>query len=139
MDLETYRVAAETALTDSGVLVAYLFGSRARGDHRATSDVDIAVLLSDDIPHEDFMELTLTFARELERLLHLPVSPVVVLNDAPLRLQGRVLRDGRPVLVSDEGARVRYETTTRTVAGDFETKARALDRLLLAAHAAGTR
>lgn len=131
--------AASAVLGEEPVVVAYLFGSRAREDHRPGSDVDIAVLLRPDVAAGLYLELSLRYARELDATLGLPVSPVVVLNDSPLRLQGRVLRDARILFVGDDDARVAYEARTRQVAMDFEIKAVQLDRLLLAAHARGER
>ncbi|MGH8666784.1 MAG: nucleotidyltransferase domain-containing protein, partial [Burkholderiales bacterium] len=38
------------AAADEDIACAYLFGSRARGDARAESDVDVAVLFSESPP-----------------------------------------------------------------------------------------
>ena len=132
-------LSAAAALAGEPVVVAYLFGSRARGDARPDSDVDVAVLLADTVPRGEYVDRSLAYAGRLEAALRLPVSPVVVLNEAPLRLQGRVLRDGHVLFVGDEAARVRYEAATRVQALDYEIKAVELDRRLLAAHARGQR
>jgi uncharacterized protein len=41
---------SEPALRERGVLHAALFGSRARGDHRADSDIDILIEIAPGMP-----------------------------------------------------------------------------------------
>lgn len=55
-----------------------------------------------------------------------------MLNEAPLRLVGRVLADRRVIFSADEGVRVHYEVQMRARALHFEPRAAALDRQLLA-------
>jgi hypothetical protein len=137
--LDRYRRTVGEVIADEPVVVAYLYGSRARGEARADSDVDVAVLLRPEVPPEDYLAVSLRLARRLESALRERVDAVTVLNDAPLRLQYRVLRDGVTLHVADDDARVRYETTTHPMAMDFELKAAALDEMILAAHAEGRR
>ena len=52
----------------------YLFGSRARGDHRADSDLDIAVVLHDVVRPLAVVDrelLDLTYAIEIESGVHI--------------------------------------------------------------------
>jgi len=44
----------------------------------------------------------------------------VVLNDAPVDLRARVLRDGRLLLDRDRAARIAFEVRTRNEAFDLE-------------------
>ena len=44
--------AAEIALRDSGVVALYLYGSYARDEARADSDVDVIVEFAPDRPHD---------------------------------------------------------------------------------------
>lgn len=68
-----------------------------------------------------------------------PINGIVVLNEAPLRLAGRILRDKVIIYSSDEPARVAYEVRTGKLAMDFEIHAAPLDRALPAAMAAKAR
>ena len=81
------------------VQVVYLFGSRARGEARKDSDVDVAVLgkITD----------ALTLLADLEEAAARPVD-LVLLRSAPVELAARVVQEGVRLLVRDEVARVRH-------------------------------
>ena len=101
------RLAAQLAAlleAESDVVVAYLFGSRARGTPRPGSDADVAVLLTEDADlNARQVELSATLGSEVD---------VVVLNRAPVALGYRVLRDGVVLVNRDERARVRHWVRT---------------------------
>jgi predicted nucleotidyltransferase len=96
------------------VVAAYLFGSVARGEARADSDVDVAVLLANGAPagtsdHDALFALQ----DDLEERLHRRVD-LVAMNGAPLDLLHRVLRDGVRVADADPGRRAEFEVQVRT-------------------------
>jgi predicted nucleotidyltransferase len=93
-----------------GIVAAYLFGSRARGDEGETSDVDVGILLART--PRTFDEAPLDLAGALEHELGIAVD-VVVLNDAPSDLVHRVLRDGVLLVERDRSARIRFEVRSR--------------------------
>jgi uncharacterized protein len=93
------------------IACAYLYGSTARGEARADSDIDVALLLR-DTPPAKLEGLGFDIAGELERALGRPVD-IVVLNRAPPDLVHRVLRDGVLVHESDRRMRVAFETRMR--------------------------
>lgn len=98
------------------LVCAYLFGSRSRGTARASSDVDLAVLLRRRDASAD--PLGLRLGGELERTIGSGVD-LVVLNNAPPDLVHRVLRDGIIVLDRDPSARVRFEVAARNAYFDL--------------------
>lgn len=89
----------------------YLFGSVARGEDTATSDVDVAVLFGSE-PPDGFAGLALPLEGALERQLGRPVQ-LIVLNRAPVDLVHRVLRDGIVLLDRDPSARIHFEVRAR--------------------------
>lgn len=131
------RAGAEQALPGLPVRLAYLYGSRAGGHPRPDSDVDIGVLLDDDVDDPD--PLGHRCADALLRATGVGGIEVVVLNTAPIRFLGRVLRS-RVVLYSpDEAARVAYESRIGRMADDVEVWAAEMDRDLITAIAQGRR
>jgi predicted nucleotidyltransferase len=111
--------AARRLAEEPDVIVAYLFGSQARGDTGPLSDIDVAVLLRDG------EEAPVGSKRHLELLslfydaFHSDAVDVVPLNHAPYLLQHRILRDGKVFFCRDELARVRYEAQAISKYLDF--------------------
>jgi uncharacterized protein len=105
------RLTAFFRSRPNGLAAVYVFGSVGRGDARADSDVDVAVLYRND-PPATLEGLPLDLEGELERLLGLPVD-VIALNRAPVDLVHRVLRDGALILEADREARIRFEVKSR--------------------------
>lgn len=97
---------------DDAIACVYLFGSVARGEAKANSDIDLAVLYRNG-PPPGFDALGIPLAGELERLLGKRVD-VVVMNSAPVDLIHRILRDGILVFERDKSARVRFEVLARS-------------------------
>lgn len=78
MDL---REGTITALRARGALFAYIFGSVARGEDTATSDLDVAALFPEPAP------------QSVDETLPAGVDPLV-LNAARLAINGRITLDG---------------------------------------------
>ena len=91
------------------VVVAYLFGSAARGTSGPLSDIDVAVLLRED---GHGLERRLSLMADLAEATKRERIDVVILNEAPVALAYRVLRDGRLLLSRDERARVEHRVRT---------------------------
>jgi uncharacterized protein len=133
------RRAAGRAFASQPVRYAYLFGSHATGTARPDSDVDVAVALDPDAPAERRVELSLALARELAAASGLGGVEVVVLDQAPLPLKGRVVHEGVAIYSVDEPARVEFESRTFREYGDYEISFRGLHQELLRHIAAGRR
>lgn len=107
--------AVHEVLREAKIVVAYLFGSRARGEAREGSDVDIAVLAGRTM---GLMEQEILRDR-LIREMGVPDVDLLVLDDASLQIRGRVVQEGRPIFSADEPARVAFEVRTRAEYLDF--------------------
>jgi predicted nucleotidyltransferase len=101
-----------------GVVCAWLFGSTARGETHAGSDVDVAVLLAQD-PPSTLAGSGVALADTLEGALGAPVD-VVLLNRAPVDLTHRVLRDGVLVFDADPARRIAFEVRARSLYFDLK-------------------
>ncbi len=84
---------------------AYLHGSQAAGTARPDSDIDLAARFPDPAPAN--FEVDLPSGVDL-----------IVLNDAPLEIAGRIAMHGRLLFQEDEVARVRWEATMRKIYSD---------------------
>ncbi len=113
MALDDFQKSLDRAFTgvDRNIVCAYLYGSRARGDARPASDVDVAVLFEGPQP-ATLDGLRFDLASMLEDAVGVPVD-LLVLNAAPVDLVHRVLRDGILVCERDRAARVRFEVRAR--------------------------
>lgn len=105
------RLGELLAGTAAPLVCAYLFGSSARGEARAGSDVDVAVLFA-ETPPPTLLGPLAALRDELEAGLGREVD-LVTLNRAPVDLIHRVLRDGILLLERDRGARIRFEVQAR--------------------------
>lgn len=93
-------------LDQEGVLVAYLYGSRAVGRDHEDSDYDIGLLVEDE---ENFdIHRVSGIIDRLEEVLGSEVD-LRILNDRDIRFLFNVLEEGHPVMVKDEDVRQRFE------------------------------
>lgn len=97
---------ATRVLREHGAQFAYLFGSRARGDATAGSDVDLAACFGGTDAPASF------------DILLPPGIDLLVLDTAPLELRGRVSLEGLLLFADDPVARIRWEAMTRKIYSD---------------------
>lgn len=90
------------ALRRAGAVFALMHGSRVIGQGSLDSDFDVAAWWPDEAPAA--FEVAVP-----------PGVDVMVLNDAPLELAGRVAVDGQMLYDDDPPARVRWTATTRKI------------------------
>jgi uncharacterized protein len=104
MDESPQAVTTEAVATlrQAGARFAYLHGSRATGQHRADSDIDIAAYFGGQPPNSFDILLP-------------PGVDLMVLDDAPLELAGQVAVNGKLLFEDDQVARVRWESMTRKI------------------------
>lgn len=104
-------IASEVFAGDPNVAAVYLFGSRARGDARPNSDVDLGVLYRSNPPATLLgqpFELQARLSTELGAQFD-----IVVMNAAPVDLVHRILRDGQLLLEVDKSQRIAFEVRAR--------------------------
>ncbi len=108
----------ETRAEAEGIAAAWLFGSVARGTARSGSDVDVAVLFSED-PPQTLAGYRFDLESDLQALLRLPVQ-LVVLNRASIDLIRRIMLEGRLLVNQDPSKRVQFEVRKRNEYWDLE-------------------
>lgn len=102
MSVEAFHDHVVGALRNAGAAFALVFGSRARGDHRRHSDLDVGAWWSSGAPAS--WEVAVPDGVDL-----------VVLNAAPLELAGRIALDGVVLFDDDPPARVHWVADTRKI------------------------
>ena len=110
------------------VIAAYLFGSRVAGKARPDSDVDTAVLISEEDGVARF-ERRLRLMSEVSEVCGREAD-VVVLNDAPPLLQHQVLKHGRLIFERDRAARVEFEVRAGKIYADLKPMRRFFQQAL---------
>ena len=111
----TEEQQAQAVLAQADVEFAYLFGSRAKGTHGETSDLDIAVMAGREMGLYERAGL----ANQLAEVLGVPDIDLILLDAVRLPLRGRVVQEGRLIYECDKARRVAFEVRTRSVYFDF--------------------
>ena len=100
---------------EPSIVAAFLFGSYARGKEKPSSDIDVALLLSEKKTVEFS---TLQFAANMEKKLGNRVD-VVILNSAGEVLKFQVRRDGKLIFERSSKQRKQFEVKSRKRYEDF--------------------
>lgn len=114
------RLAAE--FEPLNIAAIYLFGSRAQGLARKTSDYDFGVLLQRPVGHGPRRrELYDRLYALFDGLVGEPTNlDIVFLHDAPIHLRQHVIRHGIVLFETDPILRGRFHERTMTETADFE-------------------
>lgn len=115
----------EALRDDSNAVFAYLFGSLASGSFGPLSDVDVAVYVNDS---REQAEYKLDLFDRLSHAIGTDEIDLVILNQAPISLAGRVLQHGKTVLDKEPFRRYAYESLVRREYFDFRIKEEAFFR-----------
>ena len=131
-NLDEHRQALEAyfASLDS-VVLAYLFGSQARGKAGLLSDVDVAALLADRPDDDHCFDMRLEIIGGLMGILHFNDVDVAILNQTPLALRYRVLRDGVLLFCRDRQALIEFNARTVSEYLDFKSVIQQHERAIL--------
>ncbi|BCV21748.1 type VII toxin-antitoxin system MntA family adenylyltransferase antitoxin [Moorella sp. Hama-1] len=127
----------EVFIKRAEIVFAYLFGSYARGRTHNMSDVDVAIYLDKGLiplsgPYGYKSDLLVAMKQEMR----LPLD-LVILNEAPLALRFRVIRDGKLLFCRDNKARLAFHEKTMRDYLDFRPMERIQQQYLLKRLATG--
>lgn len=113
-----HRLATLGAVLDGQVVVrfAYVFGGAARGKLRPLSDVDVAVYLDETA---DPVQARLDLIGVVTKHLGTDEVDLVVLNQAPTALLGRIVQSRRVIVDKDPFLRHRFESLALRTFLDF--------------------
>lgn len=99
------------------VVLAYVFGSAARGTAASGSDIDVAISFAE--PARDRLAFRARLMEDLARAAGGTRVDVVLIADAPPALAGRIVREGTLLVCRDEAHRVRTEVAA--LRAEFDT------------------
>jgi len=107
---EQYQTLADVVSGRPEVDVLYLYGSYATSAANRLSDVDLAILVSDEVPETRYFdlrrELIAVFASRLEN----ENIDLIVLNNAPAHLAFETIAPRRILYEREPDRRVEFET-----------------------------
>jgi hypothetical protein len=104
---KSVREIVEALNEDEDILAAILFGSAARGENSATSDLDLSlVLMPNSYSALDLSEKKLKYASRFT--VH-----ISIFEQMPLYIRKRVLQEGKILFCRDEDAL--YEVAFKTI------------------------
>lgn len=93
---------------DNFVIVAYLFGSFAKGNAGKLSDVDVAVLIDYNIPQDDYFHIQIKLINKLEKMIKCNTD-VVILNSATPELIHQVIKYGKVIYQRSFNEKIAFE------------------------------
>jgi len=105
------------------VEMAFLFGSRAKGQETSESDADVAVYFKPKTGRFEWEEAgeyenENKIWNEVESILGIPTD-FVVLNRAPSTLADSVMREGRPIIIKNKKRYLDFFLAITSIAVDF--------------------
>jgi len=116
-DVEHRLVTLGAVLGEERVVrFAYVFGGAARGTLRPLSDVDVAVYLDEAA---DPVQARLDLIGVVTKHLGTDEVDLVVLNQAPTALRGRIVQSRRVIVDKDPFLRHRFESLALRTFLDF--------------------
>ena len=129
IDRLTARLA--DVLAGYPVEMAYLYGSVARGRPLPSSDIDIALVFTEQLPPYRRLTLELDIQAALEEAGGLTGLDVRSINHAPLTVQGQVVQGGLLLYERDRNRRVAFEALIRRKYFDYQPTAERMQRAFL--------
>src|SRR3989344_5700479 len=120
MDMVPNMKKVEQILTEAGVILGYLFGSRATGNARADSDYDIAIYLPNKLSASERFDTRLKLSEQLTSALG-ATADVTILNDTrSVLLRYSIISEGKIIINTDDDVRVTLESRILSDYFDFE-------------------
>ncbi|MCL6087808.1 MAG: nucleotidyltransferase domain-containing protein [Actinobacteria bacterium] len=94
---------------ESGVVLAYIFGSAAKKGLTKLSDIDFAVFLDKTISQSKYYKIRLLLLDRLDRVIKNKPLDVAILNNATPLLVQLVILQGKILFCQDEDLRVNFQ------------------------------
>jgi predicted nucleotidyltransferase len=116
--LEDKLDAVKQLLAKYPVVLAYLYGSEARGEATTLSDIDVALVVKDRLAPEARLQMELALEVEFSSIYPGDYD-VRIINEAPLAVKAEVVQTGTLLFAQADDVRVDFEASTRDTYFDF--------------------
>jgi predicted nucleotidyltransferase len=116
---ELRAIVGEALRAEEQVAAGFLFGSVARQEASALSDVDLALVVAESCGGRDRGRLVRRLLLQLGVNAPGSTFDVRFLDELPVAIAGRAITEGELVFERDAAARVRAEVATRMAYYDF--------------------
>jgi hypothetical protein len=122
---------------DDRVEAVWLFGSRARNEADALSDIDLAVLARRDLDAATLWDAQIEWTNVAVGTLHTDEVAIHVLNRTPIGLRDPILRGARLLWARSPEVAADFAATTLKQYLDFNPSLAEYDRILFEQAASG--
>lgn len=95
---------------EKDIILAYLFGSVARGEMTLLSDIDIGILFDSGINAMQRLDIKLKLMGEISSACGLNKIDIVDMDKSSTLLNYNIIKHGKILRSVDENMRVRFET-----------------------------
>jgi len=130
--IQKLKAHAGATLAQFPVALAYLHGSVARGCPLPTSDVDLALVLTEPLPKtEDRLKLEFQIQAAVEAACGVKNVDARAINHAPLLAQAEILQEGMCLYARDPAQRTEFESLVRRKYFDYQPLAQEMQRAFL--------
>lgn len=106
------RAKLNKVLKDNQVILAYLFGSEAKGLSHKESDIDIAVLFNKEVKPKDYLRKEGRLIEFFSEIYPKKEINIVNLNIAPPLLKQAVILEGMPLYIKNGTEKVLFQVRT---------------------------
>jgi len=124
------KKALKEELTELGILIVYLFGSKAIGKGSPLSDVDIGVVCKESMGDRDTRPLYNRLSELFSDLYPHSRLDIVFLQTAPLALHFFAIKDGKVIFAVDPRFTADYENRMIQQYLDFRPVLDFFDRIV---------
>lgn len=119
-EIKSNKEAIENIFKENDVVLAYLFGSRVRGNHNKMSDYDIAILFSVDLNIDEQAKLKDKISIELDKILNSETDVFILRGTNNILLKFNAVFRGTVIYSKDN--RIRFAEENKIMKEYEDTK-----------------
>ena len=95
--------------TNNHIILAYLFGSVAKGKDGKLSDIDIGILLDDSLDKKQKFDLELELIHKISEILKTNKLDLIIMNDVSISLNFEIIKANTSLYRKNEIDKIDFE------------------------------